>query len=79
VHLTSGGAVQRSYCADCGTQLTYEADIWPDETHLYMANLDDPTAVTPQAHYHWGERVAWMNVTDDLPKYVASADNADPL
>jgi hypothetical protein len=74
VHLTSGGTVQRLFCADCGTQIAYRADIWPEENHFYMANLDNPEAVKPEAHYHWGERLAWMQVTDDLPKYAASAD-----
>ena len=79
VHETSGGTVQRLYCADCGTQIAYRADIWPDENHFYMANSDDPDAVRPQAHYHWGEKLSWLEIDDDMPKYLASAEDADPI
>lgn len=78
-HLSSGGAVQRFYCPDCGTQLVYRSDVWPEETHLYLANLDDPTQVPPQAHFHYVERLPWLAIADDLPKFAASSDNADPL
>ena len=77
--LTSGGAVQRQFCSRCGTQMTYQADIWPDETHLYAATMDDPTQFRAEAHYHYAERLAWLVIADDLPKYAGSADGADPL
>lgn len=79
MHQSSGGSVQRLFCHDCGTQIAYRADIWPDETHFYMANLDNPEAVKPEAHFHWGERLSWMTLEDSLPKYQASADDADPI
>ena len=76
---TSGGTVTRQFCAACGTQMTYQADIWPDETHLYAATMDDPSQFKPQAHFHYAERLPWLVIDDDLPKYAASADDADPL
>ena len=75
---TSGGTVQRQFCASCGTQMTYQADIWPDETHLYAATMDDPSLFEPQAHFHYGERLPWLVITDDLPKYAGSAEADDP-
>lgn len=50
------------------------SDRWPTETHLYAATLDDPSAFQPEAHYHFAERVPWLNVVDDLPKHAGSAD-----
>lgn len=79
VHETSGGTVQRLYCKDCGTQIAYRADFWPDENHFYMANLANPEAVKPQAHYHWGEKLSWLAINDDLPKYDTSSEAGDPL
>lgn len=54
--------------------MLYQNEIWPTETHLYAATLDDPGQFSPQAHYHWAERVAWLSITDDLPKHAASAN-----
>ena len=76
---TSGGTVQRGFCPKCGSQMLYQADRWPSETHLYAATLDDPTRFEPRAHFHWDERLTWVHITDDLPKYAATADDADPV
>ncbi len=75
-HATSGGTVTRRFCMACGTQMTYEADIWPEETHLYASALDDPSHFRPEAHYHYAERLPWVQITDDLTKHPASADPA---
>ncbi len=78
VSVSSEGTVQRLFCPDCGTQLAYQADRWRDESHLYTATLDDPNAVKPTAHFHWAERLPWLKIDDDLPKYATSADGAAP-
>ncbi len=77
--LTSHGRVQRQFCPSCGTQMTYQFDGWPDETHLYAATLDEPGRFVPQAHYHYAERLPWLFISDDLPKYSASAEAGDPM
>lgn len=76
---SSDGQVIRQFCPACGTQMTYKNAIWPNEIHLYAATLDDPNQVTPQAHFHYAERLPWVSVTDDLPKYPGSADTTEPL
>ena len=79
IHESSGGRVKRLFCAQCGSQMSYQADNWPDEAHLYAATLDDPAAFTPEAHYHYAERLPWLAIEDDLPKYAASAVGKAPL
>lgn len=74
VHETSGGKVRRLFCAGCGSQVSYQADHWPEEAHLYAATLDDPERFEPDAHYHCGEQLPWLNMNDDLPKFQASAE-----
>ena len=64
----------RGFCPTCGSQVSFQSTRWPDETHLYAATLDDPAAFKPEAHYHWAERVSWLQIDDDLPKHDASAD-----
>ena len=72
-------AVARGFCRACGSQMCIRATHWPEETHLFAATLDDPARFEPKAHFHWAERVPWITVTDDLPKYAGSADGADPI
>ena len=78
-HPTSDGRVQRQFCGKCGTQMTYQFEGWPDETHLYAATLDDPSQFQPEAHFHYAEKLPWLRITDDLPKYPGSANASEPL
>ncbi len=72
---SSGGRVTRRFCETCGTQMTYQNEIWPDETHLYAATMTTPSDFVPKAHFHYAERLPWVEITDDLPKHAASADD----
>ncbi|WP_371226892.1 GFA family protein [Roseovarius sp. 2305UL8-3] len=78
-HPTSDGRVKRKFCPICGTQMTYQFTGWPEETHLYSATLEDPTRFAPQAHFHYAERLPWIEITDDLPKYPGSSEQTEPL
>lgn len=79
VHRSSVG-VRRGFCPDCGTQMYFESDRWPDETHLYAASLDDPSLYRPTAHVHWAEHIGWADLHDGLPKYpdVGGVSGPDP-
>jgi len=76
---TSSPGVQRGFCADCGTPMTYEADRYPDEVHLYVSTLDNPGAYRPQVHVFFAERVPWMDLEDDLPRYEGLVRGAEPV
>ena len=78
-HLTSGRRVSRQFCRHCGTQMTYQFDGWPTETHLYAGTMDDPAQFQPEAHFHYAEKLPWVQITDDLPKYPGSADKTEPF
>lgn len=58
--------------------MTYQYQGWPDETHLYAATMDDPSRFMPEAHFHFGEKLHWINILDDLPKYPGSAETTEP-
>ena len=75
----SSEAVERGVCPKCGSQVFIRSTRWPKETHLFAATLDEPALFHPKAHFHWAERVPWITVTDDLPKYAGSADGADSI
>ena len=76
----SSPGVGRAFCGQCGTPLTWEGDggdLGP-LVELHISTFDDPSAFTPQSHLHHGERIAWFDVADALPRYHASDDNGEP-
>jgi len=50
--------------------MAFEHDKYPDEIHLYAASLDSSEGFEPQFHVHWAERVRWVEVSDDLPRFA---------
>jgi len=69
----SSSGVERLFCRDCGTPVAYRSDRFPDEIHFYAASLDDPTAVIPQFHVFWSERLPWIELVDSLPRHERGA------
>ena len=75
----SSPGVQRGFCADCGTPMTYESNRYSGEVHLYVSTLDNPGAHRPQAHVFFAERLPWMELEDDLPRYEGLTADAEPV
>ncbi len=73
IHESSPG-VLRGFCRHCGTSLTYQKNPKVlegalDDVYVLTRTLDDPSAYPPDEHVHYGERVSWFNVDDELPHY----------
>ena len=64
----SSAGVWRDFCANCGTQMAYRSDKFPNETHFYAATLTDPTAYQPTEHVHSSEMLPWLHLADGLPR-----------
>jgi hypothetical protein len=61
----SSNAIQRGFCAACGTPLTYE---WSaDRIDLAVFAFDDPSAVEPVVQLAVEGRPAWMDHLADMP------------
>ncbi len=67
----SAPGVVRAFCPECGTPLTWETDHphWGLLCSLHISTFDAPDGLAPSAHSFYGERIAWMDVSDDLPRY----------
>lgn len=74
---SSSPGVERSYCAACGTPLSYRSTRWPGEIHLYAPTFDDPAAYPPTFHVHWAERLPWLGIMDSLPKHDRAGSSKD--
>jgi hypothetical protein len=64
----------RTFCARCGSSLTYQSQRWPDEVHLFAATADEPETLTPQAHVYYAEKLPWIHLDDGLPQHQTTAN-----
>jgi hypothetical protein len=64
----SSGKATRSFCPDCGAQISFELD-GADEIDITTCSLDDPNRVSPVDHTWTGSRLAWVKLTDGLPQF----------
>ncbi len=66
----SSGHGRRHFCGRCGTGLFYTNEaIFPGQTDVQSATLDDPDALPLQAQIQTAERIGWMETVDDLPSF----------
>jgi hypothetical protein len=68
----SSPQVERSFCAACGTPLTYRNDGYAHEIDVLTCSLDDPESAAPQDHTWASQRLSWMRVDDGMPVYPRS-------
>ncbi len=80
-HYYSSPGVRRGFCGDCGTPLTWEGDggeLGPI-IEFHISTFDEPDSLVPTAHAFEPERIAWMEVADDLPRYEGFPGEGTPL
>ncbi len=65
----SSPGVSRRFCDRCGTPISYEADRFPNEIHLFVGTMDEPEKFSPQFHVFCAEQISWLEVNDALPRY----------
>ncbi|WP_084069488.1 GFA family protein [Paraburkholderia heleia] len=66
----------RSFCPDCGTQLTFLHSELPDEIDVTTCSLDIPELVPPTDHVRTAKSLPWIHLADDLPKHSGRRDPA---
>lgn len=66
----SSAQVSRTFCAACGTALTYRRDDIAGEIDVTTCSLDDPASVAPDDHTFAAYRLAWIKIDDGLPAYA---------
>jgi protein-tyrosine-phosphatase len=74
LHDSSPG-VRRGFCGKCGSPLSYEADDYPNEIHLYLSSFDEPGRFTAQRHVFFDEHVTSFETYDNLPRRASGGNN----
>ncbi len=59
--------VIRTFCADCGTPLTYQRV--PEQIDVTICSMDDPAGVPPRDHTWVSHRLPWVVLGDALPRH----------
>jgi hypothetical protein len=70
----SSAKATRSFCPQCGTQLTFEHDDFANEIDITTCSLDDPALLPPREHIYTRSRLEWVELADRLPRYPASRE-----
>jgi hypothetical protein len=71
----SSPPVERAFCTDCGSQLAYRNERFPEEVDVTTCSLDDPDALPPLDHTVTSERLRWLHLADGLPEYPHTRAN----
>jgi hypothetical protein len=63
----------RTFCSQCGTQLTFESSDYPHDIDVTICSLDDPESIRPKDNTWVASKVSWVKLEDNLPQYRGSA------
>lgn len=61
--------VRRTFCARCGSGLTWQRVGDDHEVDITVGTLDDPEAVSPTHHCFAPRQLGWLKLADGLPRY----------
>lgn len=59
----------REFCHRCGTQIAYRPKQDAAFVDVNVGALENPAACTPEYHIWTENRVPWLNISDDLPRF----------
>ena len=67
---TTRPRIVRTFCRECGTQLTYQNEKASASIDLTVCSLDDPETVTPSDHVWIDRKLSWVGLDDGLPRHA---------
>lgn len=71
----SSAPVRRTFCAACGTPLTYAHADHPDSIDIATCSLDSPEAFPPTHHSWLSHDLPWVRFGDGLPTFPQWRDD----
>jgi len=71
----SSPGVERTFCGDCGTPLTYQTEKAKDEIDVTTCSLDEPDRVPPVDQVYVRSNVSWVKLDPDLKVFQKERGN----
>jgi hypothetical protein len=68
----SSPGVERGFCGQCGTPLTYQQTRRPREIDLTLGSVDQLDRVAPRDHVWMEDAASWDRPADRLPQHARS-------
>ena len=65
----SSAQVERTFCPECGTPLTYRHDSHADAIDIATCSLDEPERFAPTHHSWLSHDLRWVKFGDGLPTF----------
>jgi hypothetical protein len=65
----SSSPVERAFCGECGSNLLFLFDGFPDAVWIAAGTFDDDPGQRPDAHIFVGSKASWHDITDGLPQH----------
>jgi len=65
----SSAQVTRSFCADCGTPISYEHGELPGEIYIHAGLFDDADRLVPDRHAYVTSKLFWLHLEDGLATF----------
>jgi hypothetical protein len=69
----SSAEVERGFCGDCGSSLTYQHAQRNREIDFTLATVDDASAMAPVSHIWVRDKLPWEHIADGLPAYETAS------
>ncbi|MCL5779309.1 GFA family protein [Limibaculum sp. FT325] len=66
----SSPGVERTFCATCGTPVSFRSHRMSGTMHFYVAAMEEPEAFCPTLNVAVEERLSWLKLADDLPSHL---------
>lgn len=65
----SSAHAERSFCAVCGSQLTFFSESSPEDIDVTLGSLDTPEQHPPDRHVFISSRLPWLHLDDHLAEH----------
>jgi hypothetical protein len=64
--------VVRSFCAECGTPMTYEHEELAAEIYIHAGLFDEADRLVPDRHGYVTSKLFWIHLEEGLTKFEAT-------
>lgn len=74
----SSPGVMRTFCASCGTPLTYQRETETQTVDVTTASLDSPNDFAPACEIWLSHKVSWERSNEAIPQYAGTSREGTP-